>query len=213
MKSTDLASYVASRILHDISSPFTVILAGVDSLLEPGMDDEMRAMSGQLVREGTAKLHAQLHLLRYVLGSQELNDNQASVGEIGRLLDELAKLRENRSIDWALDTQRISNRQFRLLLNMALIAFEPAGKGGTIKLEAREEGGQLHLECTAVGFDEWKPVTASSISGDVPEGGWGGGRIQPLFTKLIADEQGFVLSAGKSAAGASLTATGPLAEF
>ena len=213
MKSTDLAAFVASRVLHDLSSPLTVVMAGLDTVLDPSMDDSMRSMSGDLMNEGLKKMSAQLHVLRYVIGSQELNDNQASINELRMRFDEYAGFRDKRKVDWRFQTDLVSNRQMRLLLNMALVAIEPVGKNGTIGLGARVEGEKVFLEAVAIGQAAWRPPVVNALGGERPEEGWGGGRIQPYFVALIAEEMGFGLEAGVSAEGATLVASGPVSEF
>lgn len=211
MQKTDLAAYVASRILHDVSSPLTAVMAGFDSALDPGADEMTRKMSAELVSEGIEKMFAQVQFLRFTIGSQELNDNQSNLHELRQRADEFARMRERRTIDWKLETDRVSNRQARLLMNMALLVIESVPKDGKMSIRAKEDGGDLVLECVAAGLEKGlRPTVVGALEGTQPDEGWGGGRIQPFFIREIADELGFKVEAGATAEGAGLLARGPL---
>lgn len=212
MQKTDLAAYVASRILHDVSSPLTAVMAGFDSALDSGADEATRKMSAELVSEGIEKMFAQVQFLRFTIGSQELNDNQCNLHELKQRADQFARLRERRTIDWALNTDRVSNRQARLLMNMALLVIESVPKDGVMKATAKEDGGELVMECVAAGLEKGlRPAVVGALEGTQPDEGWGGGRIQPFFIREIADELGFKVEAAATADGAGLVARGPLA--
>ncbi len=212
MQKTDLAAYVASRVLHDVSSPLTAVMAGFDSALDPGADEMTRKMSAELVNEGIQKMFAQVQFLRFAIGSQELNDNQCSLHEMKQRADEFARLRERRTIEWALDTDQVTNRQARLFMNMALLVIESVPKDGRMKVRAREDGGDLVLECVALGNEKGlRPAIVGALQGTQPDEGWGGGRIQPFFIREIADELGFSVEAATTADGSGLVARGPKA--
>lgn len=212
MQKTDLAAYVASRILHDVSSPLTAVMAGFDSALDPGADEMTRKMSAELVSEGIEKMFAQVQFLRFTIGSQELNDNQCNLHELKQRADQFARLRERRTIDWTFETDRVSNRQARLLMNMALLVIESVPKDGAMKVRVREDDGELVMETVAAGSEKGlRPAIVGALEGTQPDEGWGGGRIQPFFIREIADELGFKVEAGATADGAGLVARGPLA--
>ncbi len=214
MQKTDLAAYVASRILHDVSSPLTAVMAGFESALDPGADEMTRKMSAELVNEGIEKMFAQVQFLRFTIGSQELNDNACNLNEMKQRASEFARLRERRTVEWALDTQNISNRQARLFMNMALLVIESVPKDGAMKASAREDGGQLVLECVAKGAEKGlRPAIVGALERTQPDEGWGGGRIQPYFIREIADELGFSIEAATTADGPGLVAKGPVASF
>ncbi len=214
MQKTDLAAYVASRVLHDVSSPLTAVMAGFESALDPGADEMTRKMSAELVNEGIEKMFAQVQFLRFAIGSQELNDNQCNLHEMKQRADEFARLRERRTIEWALETDRVSNRQARLLMNMALLVIESVPKDGAMKVRVHAEGDELVFACVAAGLDKGlRPAIVGALEGTQPDEGWGGGRIQPFYIRQIADELGFTVSADKTADGAGLVARGAIVSF
>lgn len=83
-----------------------------------------------------------------------------------------------------------------------------------MKAGAREDAGQLVLECVASGSEKGlRPTILGALEGNQPDEGWGGGRIQPFFVRQIADELGFTVQAGTTSDGAGLVARGPLASL
>lgn len=212
MQKTDLAAYVASRILHDVSSPLTAVMAGFESALDPGADEAMRKMSADLVGEGIEKMFSQIQFLRFAIGSQELNENACNLNEMKQRANEFARLRERRTIEWRLDTERLSNRQARLFMNMALLVIESVPKDGVMVAGLSEDGGQLVMSCVAKDSDKGlRPAIVGALGGTQPDEGWGGGRIQPFFIREIADELGFSVEAASTGDGAGLVARGALA--
>lgn len=214
MESSRLASYVASRICHDVASPLTSMLQSMELLFDDTMGEAMKAEGEKALRTGLATLEAKLRFTRFALGSQivSINDNLGSVGEAKDLFVKLFATNSRTELVWQVETQRITNRQMRLLMNMALIMIEPAARGKCV-VSAREQGDRLVLDVEALGqFSKLKEEVLDALAGREPGGGWGGGAIQPYFTSVLAQEAGFSLeprivpqAAGLSAVGALYT--------
>ncbi len=210
MESSKLAAYVASRICHDVASPLTSLLQSVELLFDESMGPGMKAEGEKSLRAGLATLEAKLRYLRFALGSQAINDNLCSVSETKDLVVKLFAQNSRTELDWRVETQRITNRQMRLLMNMILIMIDPAARG-TCRVSAREDGNRLVLDVEALGqFSNFKQEVLDALSGKEPGGGWGGGAVQPFFTKVLAEETGFTLEPRIVPQAAGLTAIGPL---
>lgn len=212
MESSRLASYVASRICHDMASPLTSMLQSMELLFDDSMGAAMRAEGEKALRTGLASLEAKLRFTRFAHGSQILtvNDNLCSVGETKDLFVKLFATNSRTELDWKVETQRITNRQMRILMNMTLIMIEPAARG-TCRVTAKEQGDNLILEVDALGqFSNFKAEVLDALSGKEPGGGWGGGAIQPFFTKVLAEEAGFSLEPRTIPQAAGLTSIGKL---
>jgi hypothetical protein len=98
----------------------------------------------------------------------------------------------------------------RLLMNMSLIMIEPAARGKCL-VTAREDGDRLVLDVEALGqFSKLKEEVIDALSGKEPGGGWGGGAIQPFFTRVLAEEAGFTLEPRSVPQAAGLSAIGKL---
>lgn len=210
MESSKLASYVASRICHDIASPLTPLMQSCEMLFEEGMGAAMKAEGEKTLRHAIATLEAKLRFLRFAVGSQAINDGQTNTNEMRDLFQKLFALNSKVELEWRMDTHRISNRQMRVLMNMTLIMIDPAHKG-VCRVTAREEGDQLVLDVEAVGpLSNLKQEVQDALAGNEPTGGWGGGAIQPYFTRLLAEEIGFKLEARTPPGAAGLAARGAL---
>jgi histidine phosphotransferase ChpT len=212
MESSRLASYVASRICHDVASPLTSMLQSMELLFDDSMGPAMKAEGEKALRTGLATLEAKLRFTRFALGSQivSIYDNLTSISEAKDLFVKLFATNSRTELVWEVETQRITNRQIRLLMNMTLIMIDPAARG-KCRVMAREEGDKLVLDVEALGqFSKLKEEVLDALSGKEPGGGWGGGAVQPYFTSVLAQEAGFSLDPRIVPQAAGLTAIGPL---
>jgi histidine phosphotransferase ChpT len=210
MDSSKLASYVASRICHDIASPLTPLMQSLELLFDDSMGPAMKAEGEKALRTAIATLDAKLKFLRFAIGSQQLNDEQANMNEARDLFQKLFATNSRTQLEWRMDTQRVSNRQLRVLMNMTLMMVEPAARG-VCRVTSRQEGDDLVLDVEAVGqFSNLKQEVQDALSGKEPTGGWGGGAIQPYFTRVLAEEIGMKLVARTPQGAAGLQARGAL---
>lgn len=212
MDSTKLASYVASRICHDVSSPLTTMLQSLELMFDDSLGPAMKAEGEKQLRAGLATLEAKLRFTRLAHGSQiiSINDNLCSVGETKDLFVKLFATNSRTELVWQVETHRITNRQMRLLMNMTLIMIEPAARGKCL-VSAKEQGDKLVLDVQADGqFSKLKTEVLDALAGKEPGGGWGGGAIQPYFTRCLAEEAGFTLEPRAVPQQAGLAAIGPL---
>lgn len=212
MDSAKLASYVASRICHDVASPLTSMMQSIELLFDDSMGPAMKAEGEKALRNGLTTLEAKLRFTRYALGSQiiTINENLCSVGEAKDLFVKLFATNSRTELDWRVETLRITNRQMRLLMNMTLIMMEPAARG-KCKVSVKEQGDKLVLDVEALGqFSNFKQEVIDALAGNEPGGGWGGGAIQPYFTRVLAEEAGFTLEPRRLPQAAGLSAIGPL---
>lgn len=210
MESSKLASYVASRICHDLAAPLTPLMQSCELLFDDSMGPAMRAEGEKSLKHAIATLEAKLRFLRFALGSQGINDGQASIHEMRDLFEKLFAVNSKTQLEWRMDSNRISNRQARVLMNMTLMMVDPATKG-VMRVTSREEGEELVLDVEAIGqFSNLKQEVQDALAGNEPQGGWGGGAIQPYFTRVLAEENGMSLVARTPTGAAGLMARGPI---
>jgi len=212
MESSRLASYVASRICHDVASPLTSMLQSMELLFDDSLGPAMKAEGEKALRTGLASLEAKLRFTRFALGSQILtiNDSLCNVGEAKDLFVKLFATYSRTEFEWQVETRRITNRQIRLLMNMTLIMIEPAARG-VCRVSATERGDKLVLDVEAKGqFSKLKEEVLDALSGKEPGGGWGGGAVQPYFTSVLAQEANFSLEPRLIPQAAGLSAIGAL---
>ncbi|MDZ4761704.1 MAG: histidine phosphotransferase family protein [Alphaproteobacteria bacterium] len=212
MDASKLAAYVASRICHDMASPLTPLTMMEDTLFTPGLDEATRRNNERTVLEAVAKMQAKVILLRFAMGGEAINDDLCSVPVAEDRLKKFFASVGKAELDWNVGTQRISNRQMRLLMNMALIMMDPAARG-VCRVAAREADNELLVTVDAVGrFSPIKPQVLEALEGREPADGWNGGTIQPYFARVLADEIGFALVMHSGTGQSTLTARGPLAD-
>lgn len=213
MESSRLAAYVASRICHDVASPLTSLLQSCELLFDDSMGPAMKAEGEKSLRAGLSTLEAKLRYMRYALGSQALNDNLCNISEAKDLFQKLFATNSRTQLDWQVDTNRISNRQMRLLMNVTLIMIDPAARG-TCRVGAWEQGDKLVFDVEARGqFSNFKSEVLDALRGNEPGGGWGGGAVQPYFTSVLAQEMGFTLEPRIVPQAAALVAIGELPAY
>lgn len=213
MESSKLASYVASRICHDMASPLTSLMQSCELLFDESMGPAMKAEGEKSLRSGIATLEAKLRFMRFALGSQALNDGLANLHDAKDLFTKLFATNSRTELEWRVEGVTITNRQLRVLMNMTLIMMEPAARG-VCRVSAREEGNELVLDVEAIGqFSNLKKEVQDALAGNEPGGGWGGGAIQPYFTRVLTEEIGFTLTPRTPQGAAGLTARGPLASL
>ena len=132
------------------------------------------------------------------------------MNEARDLFEKLFAVNSRTELEWRMDTHRISNRQLRVLMNMTLMMVEPAARG-VCRVTSRQEGDDLVLDVEAVGqFSNLKQEVQDALAGKEPTGGWGGGAIQPYFTRVLAEEIGMTLTARSPQGAAGLQAKGAL---
>jgi histidine phosphotransferase ChpT len=210
MESTRFASLLASRIFHDLVSPLTVMIQGSSIAFDDEMGPAMKGEGEKLMKESLAGIDAKIQFMRFAIGSQAMTDGWTDPHAAKALFDKLFSVGKQK-LDWKVETFYISNRQMRVLMNITLMVMEAAGKVGTVRVMAWEDAGDLVLEVQAIGLPgELKSDVRDALAGKEPERGWGAG-IQPLFTKMIAEEEGMTLSTHAIDGGTAVTVRGPRA--
>jgi hypothetical protein len=186
-------------------------MQSLELLFDDSMGGAMKAEGEKTLRHAIATLDAKLKFLRYAVGSQAINDGQANTNEARDLFAKLFAQNSKVELEWRMDTHRITNRQMRVLMNMTLMMIDPAHKG-VCRVTAKEDNDQLILDVEAVGpFSNLKGEVIDALAGKEPQGGWGGGAVQPYFTRLLAEEIGMTLTARTPEKAAGLQARGALA--
>lgn len=211
MESSKLASYVASMVLHDLASPVQGLMSGAEMAFDDAMGGAMRADGEKLLQDQIRTVAAKIAFMRMALGSQAINDDHANLIEARRMVDAVFAAIGKPAPDWKLDTQRVTNRQLRVFMNMIYLAKEPVAKSGRVSIQAREEGGELVLETVAAGLPgSLRPDVLDALDGREPPRGWGGGAIHPLFTRILAEEAGLKLAVKPFEGGTGLIARGAI---
>lgn len=198
----DLATLVASRVLHDIASPFGALWNGVE-FARGDVDADSRAHAGRIVEESATRLRARLQFLRMAFGSG--GDRAAMVGLIeprDMLRDYIAGGRV--TLDWEPEGREIGRPAARLISVLALLGFEAMPRGGVLRVgvveQPSDDGPQLNLVVVADGrAPKIDPMAASLLADGVGvDGEPVTSRHAPaLFAHRLAAEIGARLSFGE----------------
>ena len=145
--SAELAASLAARLCHDLISPASAIVSGVDLLEDPSAAD-MKDDALGLISASARKLVAVLAFARVAFGSSAAAESFKS--------DELRKLTEGvfaplrPTLDWAVDAPVLTKAAARTLLNLAQLGAGAVATGGQVRLSAQEQGGDVLMaaECT-----------------------------------------------------------------
>ena len=145
--SAELAASLAARLCHDLISPASAIVSGVDLLEDPTAAD-MRDDALGLISASARKLVAVLAFARVAFGSSAAAEDFRS--------DELRKLTEGvfaplrPKLDWAVSPSVLGKAAARTLLNLAQLGAGVVATGGQVRLTASTEGGAVLMaaECT-----------------------------------------------------------------
>lgn len=192
LEPTRLASYIASKICHDLVSPLG---AGGSALDFMGDDSspEMREQAEQLLISGTTRGLARLQFLRYAFGSMGLSHGAADLHEAKSLVEGYVGTHSGR-VEWDLKADGLSFSQVRLMMNMVMLGLACLTRDGLMVVETRP-GETLEMILTATGRRaRLAPDVDAALSRREPEDGWNPRTIQPYFTTLIVDEMGAKLT-------------------
>ena len=162
--SVELAASLAARLCHDLISPASAIVSGVDLLEDPSAQD-MRDDALNLIGASARKLVAGLAFARVAFG--------ASASAESFKADELRKLCEGvfaplrPTLDWAVAADELNKPAARTLLNLAQLGAGAVATGGTVRLTAAEEDGALLMaaECTGP-KPRLRPEVVSGLAGE-----------------------------------------------
>lgn len=187
-----LASYIASKICHDLVSPLGAAGSALD-FLGDSSSPEMREQAEQLLISGTVRGLARLQFLRYALGSMGLSDGAADIHEVKSLVEGYIDTHTG-SVEWELSAHEITFSQARLLMNLVMLGLSCLSRQGTLLVNVSSSKA-LSINVTVTGKRvKLAPDVRASLNRTEPEDGWNPRTIQPYFTNMIVDEMGGKLS-------------------
>ena len=192
---TSLAALLSARICHDLISPVGALGTALEILDDPA-NAEMHPDAMDLVRTSSRQATAKLKFLRLAFGAGGSAPGVIGVEEIKSLANDMfepAKPDLAWDIDGAAtaDEGGIDEDRTRILLNLIMLAVQAAPRGGVVTVSyRRKDGGEaftLTAEGNRVRLDA--PI-ARALSRKMPEDGFDGRTIQPLYTAMLAQEAG-----------------------
>ncbi len=188
-------AFVSSRICHDMVSPISSVASALELMDDEGLDDNMRQMAEDLLRDGSKKLQAQVLYLRYAFGSMGMSDSIADIHAAKDIIENYAAL-HHPSIVWDINTAHFSYFHTRLLLQMVHIGITSLPRGGVVTIRIHDHDGKPSIVVEAKGERVMlRDETIAAIEGNAPDGGWNGRNVHMMFAVQVAEQLGSKLTA------------------
>lgn len=188
LEPTRLASYIASKICHDLVSPLGAGGSALDFLGDTS-SPEMREQAEQLLISGTTRGLARLQFLRYAFGSMGLSSGSADLHEAKSLVEGYVGTHTGR-VEWDISAESVTFSQVRLMMNLVMLGLASLTRDGLMTIEISGHD-KVDITLTATGRKaRVAPDVRAALSRTEPEDGWNPRTIQPYYTTLIVDELG-----------------------
>lgn len=196
LDSTQLSSYLASKICHDLVSPVTAAASALDFTRDQS-SPEMQEEGQKLLESSTERTLARLQFLRYAFGSMGMHKGAGDIHEAKKITEGYIATHKG-AISWDVDVEEISFAHIRVMMNLIMIAMACLPKNGDIIVTIKSTGSAYTIAVDARGAVKWPDDIEAAMSERVPANGWDPRTIQPYFTTLIVKELGGQLTARHS---------------
>ena len=184
----DLAAHLAGRLCHDLISPVSAIVSGLDLLDDPSAQD-MREDAMNLIAQSSRKLAAVLSFARVAYGSSTSAETFDP-----RDLEALTKgifSHVRAQLDWAVGEERLHKSIARALMNLAQLGATALPTGGTARLTLRRDGEDIIAELNAQGpRARLRPEAQEGLRWEPPTEGLSGQWVQPYYLASLVKDAG-----------------------
>ena len=188
VRPAELAAFLAARMCHDFISPASAIVSGLDLLEDPSAQD-MREDAMSLIAGSARKLADMLSFCRVAFGASASAET-FDVRDLEKLArDVFGHMRAE--LGWTVTPLAVNKPAARALLNLAQMAGQALPTGGTAKLTAVEEGGNLviAIECSGPRA-RLRPEVLAGLRGEPLGEGLHGHWVQAYYTHLLITDAG-----------------------
>jgi histidine phosphotransferase ChpT len=192
LESLDLAALLCSRVCHDLISPVSAIVNGLE-VLEEAKDDETKTIALALIKKSSGQSSARLQFCRLAFGAAGSAGAQIDLGDAekvarGFLEDDRTKLA------WNLVRAFLPKNRVKLLLNMLIIAAQAIPRGGRLTVDPLGEGESMGFRVTAAGTNPRIPQAIPALLSGTPAEPVDAQKIQPFYTGLLGRACGLTVS-------------------
>jgi histidine phosphotransferase ChpT len=184
----ELAAHLAGRLCHDLISPVSAIVSGLDLLEDPSAQD-MREDAMNLIAQSARKLASVLSFARVAYGSSASAETfdprdleTLTRGVFGHVRAEL---------DWAVEPERLDKPAARALLNLAQIGATALPTGGVARLTIDSEGEETVVRLEAKGARaRLRPEAQAGLRGEPMSEGLPGQWVQAYYLHALVHDAG-----------------------
>lgn len=188
VSAAELSAHLSARICHDLISPASAIVSGLDLLDDPTAQD-MRADAMNLIGASAKKLVELLAFMRVAFGASataEMFDSRSLKTLTDGIFNHVRP-----DLDWAVKPEQLNKPAARTLLNLALIGAGALPMGGTARLTAELVAGDVLMAVEAVGPRlRLRPEVQAGLKGQPKGEGVGGHWVQAYYLNRLLTEAG-----------------------
>ncbi|WP_272886910.1 histidine phosphotransferase ChpT [Phenylobacterium aquaticum] len=187
-RTAEVAAYLAARMCHDFISPASAIVSGLDLLEDPSAQD-MREEAMGLISSSARKLADALSFTRVAFGASAMAET-FDCRELAKLTTAIFQ-HMRAQLDWQVTPLGVNKPAARTLLNLAQLAGAALPTGGTARVQAVEEDGNLVIAVEATGpRARLRPEVAAGLRGEPMGEGLHGHWVQAYYVSLFINDAG-----------------------
>ena len=208
MNDIEFASFLVSRMCHDLVGPMGAVVNGLE-VLEDERDPALRADALKIVTQSADQALARLQFLRIAFGAAGSAGAELDLGEVGRLVSGLLAATRVK-LDWQAARTNWPKDWAKLLMNASMLAADCLPRGGSVLVTTAPPGAAPWFRIQASGthlkvFEEVeRALRGTSSPDDVDARG-----IQPVLTARLARSLQTALSLTVKDGGIELNAVAP----
>jgi histidine phosphotransferase ChpT len=180
----ELAAMLNAKLCHDLISPTSAIVSGVDLIEDPDSQD-MREDALNLVISSSRKLGALLQFCRVAYGASAAADT-FDVRDLEKLAQGYFET-QKAELEWALSVPSVGKPAARALLNLAQLGAGCLPRGGVARLA--DEGSSIVMTATGLRAT-LRPEIARGLAGEPLGEGLGGHWVQAYYLFLLVTDAG-----------------------
>jgi histidine phosphotransferase ChpT len=187
-RAAELSAMMSAKLCHDLISPTSAIVSGVDLIEDPESQD-MREDAMSLIASSSRKLGAMLQFCRVAYGASA-SAQTFDIRDLKKLAEGYFEY-QKAELEFPADPPSVSKPAARVLLNLAQLGASALPRGGNARLTAEETGGSVTVTLTATGL-------RAGLRGEVREGlegrpmseGLPGNWVQAYYLACIVADAG-----------------------
>ena len=191
---TTLSAMLCARICHDLISPVGALGTAIE-ILDDDSNVDMHEDALALVRTSSRQASAKLKFLRIAFGAAGSAPGVIPTAEVIKLSNDMFADSKPKLV-WDIDSDGIDKNRARILMNLVMLAIQAAPRGGTVTVSRHGQGEEAKFVTVSEGPKvRLDAAVAKAIAGKVPEDGFDGRSIQPLYANLLARDIGGTIGA------------------
>jgi len=185
MNDIDFASFLVSRVCHDLVGPMGAVVNGLE-VLEDERDAAMRADALKIVSQSATQALARLQFLRIAFGAAGSAGAELDLGEIGRLVSGLMAGTKVK-LEWQASRANWPKDWAKLLMNATMLAADCLPRGGQVQVATSGTGEPPSFKIHASGpHAKVLEEVDKAVRGEADHGPVDARGIQPFLTHKIA---------------------------